>query len=61
MHTDEIMATTLKTSLGEFRGKKGEGVTQYLGIKYAKVRDQLAAPELVREYGEGVVDASRYG
>lgn len=55
------MAAILKTALGDFRGKKGDGVTQFLGIKYASVQDQLAAPEPFAEYGEGVVDASRYG
>lgn len=55
------MAAILKTALGDFRGKKGDGVTQYLGIKYANVKDQLAAPEPFAGYGEGVVNASRYG
>ncbi|KAH7393872.1 putative carboxylesterase [Phaeosphaeria sp. MPI-PUGE-AT-0046c] len=55
------MAAVLHTTLGSFAGKKGEGVTQYLGIKYASVKDQLAGPEIVQMYGGGVVDASRYG
>lgn len=55
------MATILKTAIGIFKGKKGDGVMQYLGMKYARLGDQLAAPELVQEYGTEVVDASKYG
>ena len=53
--------TTLKTNIGEFRGKKGDGVEQYLGIKYASLKDQLAAPEIFSSYGEEVVDATEFG
>lgn len=55
------MAAILKTKIGSFEGKRGDGVVQYLGIKYARLGDQLAAPELVQDYGSEVVDASRYG
>lgn len=55
------MTTILKTATGSFKGKKGDGVTQYLGVQYARLRDQLAPPEMVREYGDGTVDASMYG
>jgi carboxylesterase type B len=54
------MSHMLQTSFGTFKGKKGDGVTQYRGIKYASVRDQLSVPELVTEYGTDVVDATRY-
>jgi carboxylesterase type B len=55
------MAAVLKTKIGSFEGKKGDGVMQYLGIQYARLGDQLAAPELVQDYGNEVVDATRYG
>jgi carboxylesterase type B len=55
------MATTLKSSIGEFRGVKRDRVVQYLGIKYADLKDQLAVPELVKSYGGEVVDATRFG
>lgn len=53
------MSQTLSTSFGTFKGRKGDGVTQYRGIRYACVRDQLSVPELVTEYG--TIDATRYG
>ncbi|ORY15879.1 carboxylesteras-like protein [Clohesyomyces aquaticus] len=55
------MSTTLKTDFGEFRGKNGSGVVQYLGIKYASLKDRLAVPEIVESYGEETVDATEYG
>ncbi|KAL1602607.1 Carboxylesterase 5A [Paraconiothyrium brasiliense] len=51
---------TLHTSFGSFKGIHGEDVVQYLGIKYAKVKDQLSAPDMMICY-EGVVDATEYG
>jgi len=55
------MTTHLQTSFCTFQGKQGDGVTQYRGIKYARVKDQLAAPELMTEHGDVVVDATQYG
>ncbi|KAH7138013.1 carboxylesterase-like protein [Dendryphion nanum] len=55
------MATTLKTSFGEFRGKAGDGVVQYLGVKYANLKDRLAAPTEIEQYGSEVVDATQFG
>ena len=55
------MATTLKTSFGIFAGKQGDAVTQYLGIKYASLENQLAVPKLMTSYGDNVVDASAFG
>jgi carboxylesterase type B len=55
------MTTLLQTCFGTFQGKRGDGVTQYRGVKYASVKDQLSAPELVTEYGDAVVDATQYG
>jgi hypothetical protein len=50
----------LMSPCGAFRGKAFEGGTQYLGIKYAKLKDQLAVPEMVIEYGE-ITDATQFG
>ena len=55
------MTTTIKTAFGEFRGKKGDAVTQYRGIKYASLKDQLAVPTMVEQYGSEVVDATKFG
>lgn len=55
------MTTTLKTSFGVFRGKNGDGVVQYLGIKYASLKNQLAVSEMVKDYGAEVVDATNFG
>lgn len=42
-------------------GGGGDGVVQYRGIKYAFLRDQMAVPELVTEYGSEKVDAREFG
>ena len=55
------MTTTLKTSFATFRGKKQDGMIQYLGVKYASLSDQLSVPEMVTEYGNGIVDATAFG
>lgn len=55
------MTTTIKTAFGEFRGKKGDAVTQYRGIKYASLKDQLAVSTMVEQYGSEVVDATEFG
>jgi hypothetical protein len=55
------MARPLATTFGTFQGKQGHSVVQYRGIKYASVLDQLSAPVIVTEYGNGVVDATHFG
>jgi hypothetical protein len=55
------MVAPLKTPFGTFQGKQGDGVTQYRGIKYGSVRDQLSAPDMVTEYSDAVVDAIHFG
>lgn len=59
----EEMTTVLKTTaLGEIRGKAADGVVQYLGIKYATLRNRLADAELVERRDDGeVLDATKYG
>ncbi|PVI06942.1 carboxylesteras-like protein [Periconia macrospinosa] len=52
----------LKTQLGDIKGNVGDQVVQYLGLKYAHLKDQLSAPELVdSNYSTDVVDATEYG
>ncbi|KAL5404596.1 hypothetical protein PMIN03_009023 [Paraphaeosphaeria minitans] len=52
--------TMLSTPFGSFKGKRADGVIQYLGIPYATLKDQLSCPEMVQSYEE-VVDATEYG
>ncbi|KAJ5371402.1 uncharacterized protein N7496_007494 [Penicillium cataractarum] len=53
------MATTLSTSkLGQIRGKSGDGVTQYLGIKYATLENRFADAQLIEERQGDVLDAT---
>ena len=56
------MSTTLTTKFGAFIGKEViESTVQYLGIKYASLRNHLSVPELVTDYSDGVVDATTFG
>ena len=56
------MSATLKhQDLGELEGKTVDGAVQFLGLKYASIKDRLAAPELVENYGAGATDASKFG
>ncbi|KAJ6027340.1 hypothetical protein N7499_000895 [Penicillium canescens] len=50
------------TLLGQFRGKTSDGVTQFLGVKYASIRNRFADAEMIG-YGEGdaILDATEYG
>jgi hypothetical protein len=57
----EMRPTTLVTDFGSFVGREEDGVRRYLGIKYARVRNWLAAPEVVDEYGGGIVNATGFG
>jgi hypothetical protein len=53
--------TTLQTAFGSFVGGEENGVKKFLGIKYAKVKDWLAAPELTAGCGYDVFDATGFG
>lgn len=56
------MTTTLRTtSLGEIRGKVADGVVQYLGIKYASLKNRLADAELIEKREGDVLDATKDG
>lgn len=54
--------TILKTSaLGEIRGKTQDGVTQFLGIRYASLKDRFADAELVERRNGDILDATADG
>ena len=53
------MANLLQTvSLGRIRGKTSDGVTQYLGIKYANLKNRFADAELIESRMGDVLDAT---
>ncbi|GIC87941.1 putative carboxylesterase [Aspergillus udagawae] len=56
------MATTLQTRfLGEVRGKSHDGVSQFLGIQYATLKDRFADAELIEQREGSILDASKDG
>ena len=56
------MTTVLKTSsLGEIRGRTTDGVTKYLGIQYATLKNRFADAELVESRSGDVLDATNDG
>jgi carboxylesterase type B len=56
-----MSATLTHEHLGELKGKAVEGAVQFLGLKYASIKDRLAAPQLVESYGSGTTDATKFG
>ncbi|KAH4057476.1 hypothetical protein HBI24_137270 [Parastagonospora nodorum] len=57
-----MMSTTLKHgSLGELKGNIKDGVAEFLGLKYATLKDRFASAELLDRYGPGPTDATKYG
>lgn len=56
-----MVTTTLQTSFGAFTGEKSDGITQYRGIKYADIGNQLSPPEMVTSYGNEPIDATKFG
>jgi carboxylesterase type B len=56
------MVTLLQTQqLGVIQGKNCDGVTQYLGIKYATLKNRLADAVLYERNSDGVLDATNDG
>jgi len=56
------MATTLQHSaLGTVKGKAGDGVTQYLGIKYGQLKTRFSQATLPEYTGNDTIDATKYG
>lgn len=48
-------------SLGTILGNKKEGVVQFLGIKYASIKDRFAPSEIFDHSGSNVIDGTRPG
>ncbi|EUC44269.1 hypothetical protein COCMIDRAFT_98770 [Bipolaris oryzae ATCC 44560] len=56
------MSATLKHPvLGEIEGNQRDGVAQFLGLRYASIKDRFAPPELADNYGPGNTDATKFG
>jgi hypothetical protein len=57
-----MAAKLLHPSLGGIHGRQGDGVTQFLGIKYASLKDKFA-PSEVYEHNKnnGVIDGTNLG
>ncbi|KAK3312722.1 Alpha/Beta hydrolase protein [Apodospora peruviana] len=51
----------LHDTIGPVEGTAGDGYRQFLGIKYATLKNRFAEPELVRYDGGCGIDATRYG
>ena len=47
--------------LGAVKGNTKDGVTEFLGIKYASLENRFAPPSLVTSYGAGPLDATKFG
>jgi hypothetical protein len=56
------MSTSLQHSeLGGLKGNIIDGIVQFLGLKYATLKDRLASAELLSNYGREPTDATKYG
>ena len=57
-----MAAKLFHPSLGEIHGRQEDGVTQFLGIKYASLKDKFAPSEVYEHSkGNGVVDGTKLG
>ena len=56
-----MAATFTHPTLGQVQGNQRDGVAQFLGLRYASIRDRFAPPELVDSYGSGDIDATKFG
>lgn len=60
--SESRMAAVLQTQhLGTIQGKSGDGVTQYLGIKYATLKNRLADAIPIDNHEGVTLDATRDG
>lgn len=56
------MTTVLQTqNLGDIRGKDNGVVSQFLGIKYASLKDRLSEAVLIEQRSGGILDATKDG
>lgn len=56
-----MSATLQHTRLGELKGNEVDGVAQFLGLKYANIKDRLAPAVLNNDHGTAPIDATKYG
>lgn len=56
-----MSATFNHAHLGELRGKAVDSAVQFLGLKYASLKDRFATAELVDSYESGSTDATKFG
>ncbi|KAA8617012.1 PnbA Carboxylesterase type B [Pyrenophora tritici-repentis] len=56
------MSVTLNHAhLGELKGKAVDSAVQFLGLKYASLKDRFAPAQLVDSYEAGSTDATKFG
>jgi hypothetical protein len=56
------MSTSLQhPELGELKGKVVDGAIQFLGLKYAKLKNRFAPAELINDYRASPTDGTKYG
>jgi len=48
-------------TLGQIRGNLKDGVVQFLGVKYASIKDRFAPSEVFDSSGSGIIDATKPG
>ncbi|USP76880.1 uncharacterized protein yc1106_04154 [Curvularia clavata] len=56
-----MAATFTHPALGRVQGNQRDGVAQFLGLKYASIKDRFAPPEVVDSYESGDIDATKFG
>ena len=54
------MASLTHSIIGQVVGKETGPITQFLGVKYANLKDRFAEPDLVSYNGMGI-DATKHG
>jgi carboxylesterase type B len=55
------MSVTFKHApLGDLKGNSVDGAVQFLGLKYASLKNRFAPAELIESYGGGA-DATKFG
>lgn len=47
--------------IGEVHGKRGDGVVQFWGVKYASLANTFAPSKLASYTGDEVIDATKLG
>jgi hypothetical protein len=61
-HLTTVMPISIKhESLGLIDGNIVDGTAQFLGLKYASLKDCLAPAELISSYSSEPTDATKYG